>query len=143
GPRGPPPSAGFLSPLPKGLKSPGERVKLCRVFRTSAVQGLYPAVVPRIYDLRLLIDEHLGKRCRRCALPPHYKNPPPHVGGYGLFSARALISIRSMKKILAFLFPIFLASTCIAQETTLQKPAVKNPAITPVTRGNPTNWMAR
>ncbi len=47
-----------------------------------------------------------------------------------------------MKKIFAFLLPIFLATACLAQETNLQK-VVKNPAITPVTRGNPTNWMAR
>ena len=47
-----------------------------------------------------------------------------------------------MKRILAFLLPIFLASACVAQETNSQK-GVKNPAITPVTRGNPTNWVAR
>ena len=48
-----------------------------------------------------------------------------------------------MKKLLTFLLPIFLASAGIAQETNSHVAAVKNPAITPVTRGNPTNWLAR
>jgi lysophospholipase L1-like esterase len=51
--------------------------------------------------------------------------------------------IRNMKKFFAFLLPIFLASACVAQETNSHAVAVKNPAIIPVTRGNPTNWMAR
>jgi lysophospholipase L1-like esterase len=48
-----------------------------------------------------------------------------------------------MKKIFALLFSIAIASASFSQETTLQKVPARNPAITPVTRGNPTNWLAR
>jgi lysophospholipase L1-like esterase len=48
-----------------------------------------------------------------------------------------------MKKFFAFLLSILVASACLAQETNSQKAPVKNPAITPVTRGNPANWVAR
>src|SRR5689334_21661751 len=48
-----------------------------------------------------------------------------------------------MKKPLFLLLPLFIASVCLAQETNSQKAPVKNPAITPVTRGNPTNWLSR
>jgi lysophospholipase L1-like esterase len=48
-----------------------------------------------------------------------------------------------MKKFFALLLPIFLASAVLAQDTNSQKAPVKNPAIIPVTRGNPTNWLAR
>jgi len=48
-----------------------------------------------------------------------------------------------MKKLFAFLLPIFLASACVAQETNSHATAIKNPATTPVTRGSPTNWLAR
>ena len=48
-----------------------------------------------------------------------------------------------MKKIFALLSlsPSFPAG--FAQDTNSQMAAVKNPAIIPVTRGNPTNWLAR
>jgi lysophospholipase L1-like esterase len=47
-----------------------------------------------------------------------------------------------MKKFLALLFPIFIASASFSQETNSQI-AAKNPAIIPATRSNPTNWLAR
>lgn len=45
-----------------------------------------------------------------------------------------------MKKLLPLLLPLFIATTCLSQET--NKPA-KNPAIIPVIRTNPTNWLSR
>src|SRR5215472_4566075 len=45
-----------------------------------------------------------------------------------------------MKKLLRLLLPLFVASTCLSQET--NKPA-KNPAITPATRPSPANWLSR
>jgi lysophospholipase L1-like esterase len=54
-----------------------------------------------------------------------------------------LIILRVMKKFFAFLLPIFAASICFSQDTNSQTAPVKNPAIIPVTRGNPTNWLAR
>jgi len=54
-----------------------------------------------------------------------------------------MIIFRCMKKFFAFLLPILVVSACLAQETNSQKAPVANPAITPVTRGNPTNWVAR
>ena len=57
--------------------------------------------------------------------------------------AAALIILRGMKKFFAFLLPILVASACLAQETNSQTVAVKNPAIIPVTRATPTNWLSR
>lgn len=48
-----------------------------------------------------------------------------------------------MKKIFALLLTLLTASICLAQETNSQRPAIKNPAIIPATRSNPTNWLAR
>ena len=47
-----------------------------------------------------------------------------------------------MKKLLALLCSVFIASTCFSQGTNSQAATV-NPAIVPATRSNPTNWMAR
>jgi lysophospholipase L1-like esterase len=69
-------------------------------------------------------------------LPPQYK-----IGG--LFSATSFIILRRMKKFFALFLPLLVASACFAQETNSQMVAVKNPAITPVSRANPTNWLAR
>jgi lysophospholipase L1-like esterase len=82
--------------------------------------------------------------------PPHVgaymKNasPPPRVGGDNrLFLGAVFIILGRMKKFFALLLPVLVASVCLAQETNSQKAPVKNPATTPVTRGNPTNWMTR
>ena len=48
-----------------------------------------------------------------------------------------------MKKLLVLLISIFATSACLAQSTNSEHPAIKNPAIIPATRSNPTNWMAR
>jgi lysophospholipase L1-like esterase len=48
-----------------------------------------------------------------------------------------------MKKFLALLFPLFIASACFSQETNSQMAPAKNPAVIPATRSNPTNWLAR
>jgi lysophospholipase L1-like esterase len=48
-----------------------------------------------------------------------------------------------MKKFFALLLPVILASASLAQDANSQKTPAKNPAITPATRGNPTNWVAR
>ena len=48
-----------------------------------------------------------------------------------------------MKKIFALLFSLSIVSAGFAQDTNSQMAAVKNPAIIPVTRGNPTNWLER
>lgn len=54
--------------------------------------------------------------------------------------------LRSMKKFLAPLLPLFLASACLAQPASASpavKSPVQNPATTPATRSSPTNWMSR
>src|SRR5947207_2154262 len=52
-----------------------------------------------------------------------------------------------MKKLFLLLLPAIIASACFAQDTNSQKVASKtdaaNPAIVPVTRANPTNWLSR
>ena len=49
-----------------------------------------------------------------------------------------------MKKFLTPLFALFIATTaCFSQDTNSQTAPVKNTAIIPATRSNPTNWMAR
>ena len=47
-----------------------------------------------------------------------------------------------MKKIFALSLAIFVASTCLSQNTNSQT-AGKNPAIIPATRSNLTNWLSR
>ena len=47
-----------------------------------------------------------------------------------------------MKKFLALLCSVFIASTCFSQGTN-SPVAATNPAIVPATRSNPKNWMAR
>jgi lysophospholipase L1-like esterase len=48
-----------------------------------------------------------------------------------------------MKKFFAFLLPLFIASACFSQDTNSKTAAGANSAIVPVTRSNPTNWLAR
>jgi len=48
-----------------------------------------------------------------------------------------------MKKIFALFFSLVIATTAFSQETNLHTAPVRNPAIIPVSRGNPTNWLAR
>jgi beta-glucosidase len=60
-----------------------------------------------------------------------------------LFLPARFTTLPFMKKFFLLLLPLFIASACLAQETNSQKVPVKNPAITPVTRGNPTNWLSR
>lgn len=48
-----------------------------------------------------------------------------------------------MKKFLAPFFALFIATAGFAQDTNSQSEPVKNTAIIPATRSNPTNWMAR
>ncbi|HWD93636.1 MAG TPA: platelet-activating factor acetylhydrolase IB subunit [Verrucomicrobiae bacterium] len=48
-----------------------------------------------------------------------------------------------MKKLLTLVLPLFVASACFAQDTNSPTAPAKNPAIIPVTRSNPTNWLAR
>lgn len=48
-----------------------------------------------------------------------------------------------MKKFFVFLLPALLTWTCLSQGTNSQTVAKENPAIIPVTRSTPTNWLAR
>jgi lysophospholipase L1-like esterase len=68
--------------------------------------------------------------------------PVPHTRNPVVFSKSTYYS-RRMKKFLTPLFALFVATACFAQDTNSQTAAVKNTAIIPATRSNPTNWMAR
>src|ERR1700744_4346534 len=48
-----------------------------------------------------------------------------------------------MKKFFALLLPLFIASACLSQDINSLTAPAKNTAIIPVTRSNPTNWLAR
>jgi lysophospholipase L1-like esterase len=54
-----------------------------------------------------------------------------------------MIMFRAMKKFFALLLTLFTASASLAQGTNSQSAAIKNPAIIPATRSNPTNWLDR
>ncbi len=56
--------------------------------------------------------------------------------------AAAVYYSRSMKKLLTLLCSLFIATACFSQETN-SPAALANPATTPATRSNPTNWLAR